>query len=388
MKKTIFWFLLFTVCATSVWWLTDILIMSKKEYDQFRGAAQFRLQYAVNGGAVGIAAAGDWSAHPSLLNGIRLAVDEINTSGGFLGRRVELSPVDDKGTLEGAFEATQQICDQADTLFVIGHSKGALTQAVVQNYEFYGVLMMSPLSANLTQSQKNFELIFSNSTRLDMMSKRLLVLARKNRWSRMGMIYDASDFDTERAHYFESILISAGIKMPLLLGVHPDQGFLEGLVKDQPMDTPMDSQLDGLVVAAGTLDTLAIIRHYRESGFRRPIILGWEPDNDTRIKNKNLFENVYWPSQIATGSSRYHQFLQSYLERFGMASDLNAVSGYDAVMVLADAIKAAQSLEAEKVAQKMKSFTLDHSLTGTLGFDTNGNAVKEEFNFIQGDGPL
>jgi branched-chain amino acid transport system substrate-binding protein len=382
MKKTIFWFLLFIVCATSVWWLTDILITSKKEYDQFRGAAQSRQQYAANGGEVGIAAPGDWSAHPSLLNGIRLAVDEINTSGGFLGRRVKLTPMDDKGSLEGAFEATQQICDQADTLFVIGHSKGRLTQAVVQNYEFYGILMMSPLSANLTQSQKNFELIFSNSTSLDMISKRLLVLARKNRWSRMGMIYDASDFDTERANHFESILISAGIKMPLLIGVYPDQGFLEGLVKHQTMDSPVYSSLDGLVVAAGAQDTLTIVRHYRESGFHRPIILGWEPDNATLTRDRNLFEDVYWPSQIATESSRYHQFSRSYLEEFGKASDINAVSGYDAVMVLADAIKKAQSLEAANVAQMLKSFT-PHSLTGTLGFDTNGNAVKEQFNFIQ-----
>lgn len=389
MRKTIFWFLLFTVCATSAWWLADILIKSKKEYDQFRGAAHARQLYAANGKEVGIAAAGDWTAQPSLLNGIALAVERINNSGGFLGRRVKLTPVDDKGSLGGAFEATQQICDQPETLFVIGHSKSRLTQAVVQNYEFYGILMISPLSANLTQSQKNFELIFSNSTRLDIISGQLLALTRKNRWSRMGMIYDASDFDAERAHHFESILISAGIKMPLLLGLYPGQGFIEGL-KKPPMASPVDpnvyTPMDGLVVAAGTGDTLAIVRHYRESGFSRPIILGREPDNDTLTRNKEWFKNVYWPSQIATKSAHYQQFSQSYIERFDTASDINAISGYDAVMMLADAIKAAQSLEAGKVAQKMKSFTPD-SLTGTLGFDANGNAVKKEFNFIQGNGP-
>jgi branched-chain amino acid transport system substrate-binding protein len=386
MKKTIFWFLLFTVCATSAWWLADILMKSKKEYDQFRGAAHARQLYAAHGKEVGIAAAGDWSAQPSLLNGIALAVEGINNSGGFLGRRVKLTPVDDKGSLGGAFEATQQICDQPETLFVIGHSKSRLTQAVVQNYEFYGILMISPLSANLTQSQKNFQLIFSNSTRLDIISRQLLALARKNRWSRMGMIYDASNLDTERAHHFESILISAGIKMPLLLGLYPDQEFPERLMTHQPMDSPVVTPMDGLVVAAGTQDTLAIVRHYRESGFSQPIILGWEPDNNTLTRNKDWFKNVYWPSQIATESAHYQQFSQSYLKRFGTASDINAISGYDAVMMLTFAIKEAQSLEAAKVAQKMKSFT-PHSLTGTLGFDANGNAVKEEFNFIQGNGP-
>ena len=52
-------------------------------------------------------------------------------------------------------------------------------------------------------------------------------------------------------------------------------------------------------------------------------------------------------------------------------------------MVLASAIKKAQSLNAAKVAQTMKSFTPDHSLTGTIGFDPNGNAVKAQFDFIR-----
>ncbi len=378
MKKIILWLLLLTVCITSVLWLADILIISKKEYDQFRGAADSRQQYAVNGGEIGIAAAGDWSTHPSLLNGIRLAVEEINGQGGLLGRKLKLTPVDDKGNLEGAFEATQQICDQPDTLFVIGHSNARLTQAVVQNYEFYGILMISPLSANLTPSQKNFKFIFSNSTRIEMVAEKLLVLARKKHWSRVGMIYDASDMNTMQAHYFESILISGNIKIPQLLGIHPGKGldYLETLKKNQPEDL----QMDALVVAAGIQDSLDIIRSYRASGFNLPIVLGQELENCSLALNKNLLTNVYCPLQIK-GASEYSLFCRSYQERFGMFFDITAIFGYDTVMVLATAVKNAQSLEAVKVADTMKSFRPDHSLTGTIGFDTNGNAIKDQFRF-------
>jgi len=379
MKKTIFWFLLLTVCATSAWWLADILIMSKKEYDQFRGAASSRQHYAESGGTIGIAAAGDWSIHPSLLNGISLAVEEINAVGGLLGRIIKLTPVDDKGNLEGAFKATQQICDATDTLFVIGHSNARLTQAVVQNYEFYGILMISPLSANMTQSQKNFRLIFSNSTSLDMISEKLLLLARQNQWSRIGMIYDASNFDTELAHLFESILISAGIKMPLLSGIYPDQGprHLQSLIQNQSREI----KIDAMVVATGTKEATTIIQHLRESGFDQPIILGREPEKQLFSKEQNQLKKIYWPKQINTKKKGYTKFLQSYLKRFGTPPDIQAVSGYDAVMVLADAVKKSQSLCADEVARTMKSFTPVNSLTGTLGFDSNGNAVKVEFIF-------
>ena len=382
MKKTIFWFLLLTVCTTSVWWLADILIMSKNEYDQFRGAAHSRQLYAQKGNIVGIAAAGDWATYPSLLNGINLAVEEINKTGGLLGRSIKLIPVDDKGSLEGAFETTQQICDQAGTLFVIGHSDARLTQAVVQNYEFYGILMISPLSANLTQSQKNFQFIFSNSTRIEMIAEKLLALAKKNHWSKIGITYDASNINTRQAHYFESILMSGNIKIPRLSGVHPDQGpeYLETLIKNTQSES---IQIDSLVIVAGTQDSLNIIRGYRASGFNQPIVLGQEPENNILTTNKKLLTNVYWPLQINTEASGYYQFCKSYLERFGTFSDITAVSGYDTLMVLANAVKKAQSLEAVVVAETMKSFRPDHSLTGTIGFDSNGNAIKAQFSFGQ-----
>ncbi|MCK5097492.1 MAG: ABC transporter substrate-binding protein [Desulfobacteraceae bacterium] len=385
MKKTIFWFLLLTVCTTSVWWLADILIMSKNEYDQFRGAAHSRQLYAQKGNIIGIAAAGDWATYPSLLNGIRLAVDEINKTGGLLGRTLELIPVDDKGSLEGAFEATQQICDQPGTLFVIGHSDARLTQAVVQNYEFYGILMISPLSANLTQSQKNFQFIFSNSTRIEMIAEKLLALAKKNHWSKVGITYDASDITTRKAHYFESMLMSDNIKIPRLSGIYPDQGpeYLKTLIKNQSENQSENLQIDSLVIVAGIQDSLNIIRGYRSFGFNRPIVLGQEPENHTLTTNKNLLTNVYWPLQINTEASRYYQFCKSYLEKFSTFSDITAVCGYDTLMVLANAVKKAQSLEAVVVAETMKSFRPDHSLTGTIGFDSNGNAIKAQFNFGQ-----
>ncbi len=379
MKKTLFWFLLLIVCITSFWWLADILITSKKEYNQFRGAAHTRQLYAQKGGAIGIAAAGDWSLHPSLLNGINFAAEKLNKTGGLLGRIIKLIPVDDKGSLDGAFEAAQQICDQAGTLFIIGHSDDRLTRAVVQNYEFYGILMISPLSANLTQSQKNFQFIFSNSTPIETIAEKLLKLTKEKHWSRVSITYDASDINTRQAHYFESILMSDNIKIPQLLGIYPDQ--VREHLKTQIKNQLDNLQTDSLIIIAGIQDSLNIIRTYRAAGFNKPIVIDKKPDHHTITTNHHLFKNVYCPLQINTETSEYNQFYQSYLKRFNTLPDIAAVSGYDTLMILANAIKKTQSLEAIKIAENMKSFKHDHSLTGTIGFDSNGNAVKTPFNF-------
>jgi len=381
MKKTIFWFLLLITCIAAVWWLTDVLITSKKEYSQFRGAAHTRELYAQKGGAVGLAAAGDWSTYPFLLNGIELAVEEINESGGLLGRAIKLMPVNDKGSLAGALEATQQICEQPETLFVVGHTGARMTQAVVQNYEFYGLLMISPLSANLTQSQKNFQFIFSNSTRLEMIAGRFIELARENHWSKIGLTFNSSDINTRQAHYFESILMSCNMKTPQLLGVSPEQG--SEYLKTQIENQLKNYQIDCLIVVAGIQESLEIIRIYRASGFTQPIVLKQRPQNHICTANQNLLTNVYWPSHTNPEASGYNEFSQAYFKKFGIFADTSAISGYDTVMILAEAVKKSQSLEAVKIAKTLKLFQPDHSLTGTLGFDENGNAVKAPFSFGQ-----
>ncbi len=190
MNKLMFWIVFIGVGIASIWWLGDIFQASRTEYAQLRGATDLRQAYAEGNGPVGIAAAGDWKINPSLLQGIRLAAEQINSQGGFLGRQLNLIVEDDQGSLDGGFKAAQNICDRPDILFVIGHSKDKISQAVVQNYEFYGVMMMSPSTANLTRSQKNFKLIFSNAVSLDTMSSTLKGLAVVKGWTRIGMIYD------------------------------------------------------------------------------------------------------------------------------------------------------------------------------------------------------
>ena len=269
MKKLMFWIVFIGVGITSIWWLGDIFQASRTEYAKLRGATDLRQAYAKGNGPVGIAAAGDWQANPSLLRGIRLAAEQLNSLDGFLGRQLNLIVEDDKGSLDGGFRAAQNICDRSDILFVIGHSRDKISQAVVQNYEFYGVLMMSPTTANLTRSQKNFKLIFSNAVSLDAMSSTLKGLALEKGWSRIGMIYDRSEADTGRIHHFESMLKAGYIKIPWLNGFFPDKSGIAALVHQRPGNTPMDA----MVIAASPRDGMEAIRMLRETGFDRPLIL-------------------------------------------------------------------------------------------------------------------
>ncbi len=250
---------------------------------------------------------------------------------------------------------------------------------MVQNYEFYGILMMSPTTANLTRSQKNFKLIFSNAVSLDAMSSTLKGLAVEKGWTRIGMIYDRSEADAGRIHHFESMLKAGHIKIPWLDGFFPDKSGINTLIQQRPGNTPMDA----IVIAASPRDSIDAVRMLRETGFDRPLILSQALPPAMAKTMTQADGEVYQPVMMDHAAPEYHRFHTAYSDRFNTAPDMNALFGYDTLMILAQAVETAGSLRPGNVAETLKSFEPKKSLTGTLGFDTGGNAVKKTFRFSQ-----
>ena len=90
---------------------------------------------------------------------------------------------------------------------------------------------------------------------------------------------------------------------------------------------------------------------------------------------------VFQPEVLDHTAEIYHKFAAAYAGRFNTAPDMDALFGYDTLMVLAQAVQTARSLRPDSVAQTLKTFEPKNSLTGTLGFDSSGNAVKKTFRF-------
>ncbi len=60
----------------------------------------------------------------------------------------------------------------------------------------------------------------------------------------------------------------------------------------------------------------------------------------------------------------------------------DALLGYDSLYLLAQAIKKANSFVPARVAAVLKDSPVDDSLSGTVGFDPQGTAIKHPPRFI------
>ncbi|NPV69830.1 MAG: ABC transporter substrate-binding protein [Firmicutes bacterium] len=75
----------------------------------------------------------------SLKDGARMAVDEINAAGGVLGRKIALDFADDKGDPKEAVNVAQKIATDKDVVAVVGHFFTSCTMAASPVYQKAGI---------------------------------------------------------------------------------------------------------------------------------------------------------------------------------------------------------------------------------------------------------
>lgn len=81
-----------------------------------------------------------------VLNGVQMAVDEINAAGGYLGRRIELLVHDDKGQPDAGRAATQAMLDSG-VLAAIGFCNTGVALKSVELFQKAKVPLLVPCSA-------------------------------------------------------------------------------------------------------------------------------------------------------------------------------------------------------------------------------------------------
>ena len=321
-------------------------------------------------GEVRIGLAGDWKEHCDVLRGAELAAAKLNEGSGILGRKVAIDELDDHGTEEGALEVAQEFASRPEIPFVIGHTRLPLLAAVAQNYEFYGVLVLAPITSGMGSSVNAFSLLFENGLAADQTSRAVLDLAARKGWKRLGLIYSKSDHGRRQAREFESLANRRGIRVALSFGF---EGRGSG-VSYHMERWKRELALDAMVLAVPDKDELPLISGCRAMGIDCPFaVLGERPGNINR-DNRDMLGQLYFLERPEP--SGYADFARDYAARFKSEPSTEAVYGYDAVRLLAGAVEEAGSFVPEDVAKALHGGMKD-SLSGTVRFDAHGSAVKE-----------
>lgn len=333
-----------------------------------------------------VAAAGPWKQDYGLLNlqGVQLAVEEVNKAGGVNGHPLRLITRDDEGEGTSAARVAQEFVSNRSISAVIGHvnSSGMLSAAPVYDGELPAVAT-SATSPDLTGiSSWVFRMISSDS---------LNGIALANFASKFGQRGRASV-----SVLYENNTYGRGLADSFRRSFHGEILSIDPINADLPTAEPyiayLKTRKPRIVFVAGRVASgLKILQEAKRQGFN-PIFVGgdgWQGIlADTATSEGSYIGMSFTPEDPAPAARK---FVAAFTRRFKTTPDAHAALAYDATMLIAQALKE-KGPNRRAIRDYLRSLNRETAyagLTGPAYFEDTGDPVGMRFRvFRVKDGSL
>ena len=309
-------------------------------------------------------------------NGVRLAIEELNTQKIKVGGkqlRFELQSEDDAGDPKQGVTVAQKLVD-GGVKFVLGPYNSGVAIPASRVYNDAGALM-STVGTNpkITQSGYKgvFRIVASDSQVGGAMAN---YGARELKLKNVGVIDDRSAFGTGIATEFKRQAQAAGMKIA-------GHEFTSEKASDFAaiLTALRAKKVDAIFFGGYAPQAAPMVRQMKALGLNVPLLGGdtlCSPEM-AKLGGAAVGDNVRCAqagaiiAKQATGPA----FLAKYKERFKREPDVYAPSFYDQTMFIAQAMKAANSLDPAAVSAQLRTLT-HQGVVGSYGYDDKGNLKK------------
>jgi branched-chain amino acid transport system substrate-binding protein len=309
-------------------------------------------------------------------NGIKLAVKEINDAGGVNGKKIELITYDDKGESKEAGNAVTRLITQDEVAAVLGEVASSLSLAGGAVCQQYRVPMITPSSTN-PRVTAGRDMVSRVCFTDDQQAYALAEFVHDNlKFNKAAVLYDQTQAYSKglRDDFVKSYTAMGGTITSEQTFSGGDQDFSAQLTSIKATD-PQIILVPGYYTEGGNIALQA-----RKLGITCPLIGGdgWDSEQLTAI-GKDAIEGCYYSNHSAPDqpNSNIGQFIEKYKSAYnGQTPDALGGLGYDAAMVLFDAMKRAPSLEGPELAKAIAATKGFKGVTGVITIDQNRNAQK------------
>jgi branched-chain amino acid transport system substrate-binding protein len=270
--------------------------------------------------------------------GLELALGEINGSGGIIGQKIELLVEDEQGKKEEAITVFKKLIFQDKVLMLFGPTLSNSAQAsdpVAQSAKV--VVFGTSNTADGITSIGDY--VFRNSvTEADILPVTLRVAAQKSGLKKVAVLYGNDDIFTKSGYdNFKKAL--QDLKIP----VTTTETFAKGDVDFKPQLTKIKaSSPDAIVLSALVAEGAPILVQARQAGITLPFI-GGNGMNSPRIfelakdSSDNLWVGSPW--SVESPAAENKRFISAYQKTHAAVPDQFAAQAYDAMYIVAQALK-------------------------------------------------
>jgi branched-chain amino acid transport system substrate-binding protein len=327
-----------------------------------------------------VGAVGPWKQGYGLQNlqGVQLAVEEINKAGGINGHVLRVIERDDEGDGTKAARIAQDFVATPSISAVIGHvnSSGMLAAAPVYDGQLAAVAT-SATSPDLTGiSSWVFRIISSDS---------LNGIALANFASKFGQ-----RGPTSVAVLYENNTYGRGLADSFRRSFHGEILSLDPINADLPTAEPyiayLKTRKPKIVFVAGRVASgLKILQEAKRQGFN-PIFVGgdgWQGILADTATSEGTYIGMSFTPEDPSPAAR--AFVVSFRKKFNAIPDAHAALAYDATRLVAEALKE-KGPDRQAIRDYLRSLNRETAypgLTGPAYFEDTGDPVGMRFRVLR-----
>jgi branched-chain amino acid transport system substrate-binding protein len=315
--------------------------------------------------------------------GVQFAVDELNAAGGIdVGgkkMKVVVEKQDDRSLAEEAKTIAVKFAADKDIVAAIGEVASSRSKTAAPEFQRAGIPMVSPSSTNPEVTKVGdyiFRVCFIDPFQGYVMAK---FASEDLKLKKVAIMRDPSqDYSVGLADVFKEEFTRMGGEVVVDVSYNAkDSDFKPQLGQIK------SAGAEGIFIPGYYNEVGTIARQAKNDlGLTIPLMGGDGWDSEKLVEGAGgpggALEGAYFSTHYSKDdkSPKVQEFVKAFTAKNGKAPASLVAQGYDAMMIVADAIKRAGSIERKKVRDALAQTKDYEAVTGKITIDADRNANK------------
>jgi branched-chain amino acid transport system substrate-binding protein len=318
-----------------------------------------------------------WAVRENLLyaQGLQMALDEINGSGGVRGRRIRIVKEDDRETVDQGRAAAQKLAAMPDLVAVIGHLQSYITVPAAAIYDMAGVVLIAPTATDPALTEQGYKMVFRTTFTDRQVGRHMALVARSRGYRRLAIYYMRDRYGRSLANAFEETFTAEG-------GLVVDRQSYDASPGGNPrqidrlVDDWKQRELSSIFIAGEAPQAALVMSAAKRRGLD-VAVLGGDALGTPELfgAGENAVEGVTLVSPFHPDDPRpeVRQFAAAFKKRFGREPDTAAALAYDSLRILGAGMQRAPSTAPADIAAALHAISEWRGVTGAFSFADSGD---------------
>jgi len=316
----------------------------------------------------------------SSVDGILMAIDEINEAGGVLGKKINPIKIDNKSDSAEATSVATRLATKDKVVAILGPATSGAFKATVPvaTKNKIPVMSASTTADDVTVDDKGvkefaFKICFNDSFQGTLMAN--FALNNLNAKTAVIIFDNTSDYSIGLSKNFKETFTNANGK---IVG---EEAYVEGETDFNAILTKIKGlDFDVIFIPGYYEEAGLIIKQAKALEINKPVIGadGFDSPKLVDLAGKAALNQVYFSNHYSSldEDPQVLKFIENFKKEHGKDPDAFNALGYDLGYFIADAITRANSEDPVKIKEALAATEDFKGVTGSFRIDENHNAIK------------